>query len=415
MLPISHVVLWRWGSVSCHRMIMRILFLTGRLPYPPDRGDRLRAYHFLRVLSQAHPITLLSFIGDARETAHIGPLRPFCEDIQLVHRGQWQSVMTTGLNVWRPLPLQSLYYRSTVMQEAVDHVLARRHFDVIYVHLFRMAQFVAGRNRPYRILDLTDAISSEIERSLPYRDPKWRLIYRLELPRIRRYEREMARRFDETWLISEAERRQLMIDDADEKVLVVPNGVDYARFHPSGRHPHEPKMIFVGHMSVFHNVDAAEQLVHEILPRIRAVVPSARLDLVGAEPAAEVKQLSTTPGVRVLGHVADLNAALNDAAIFVAPLRFAAGIQNKVLEAMAVGLPVVTTSYVNNGLEAEDGRHLLIADEPAAFADAVCRLLHDASLRQALGQSGREFVRRHYRWESVLDRLALIEQQRPRR
>ncbi len=394
---------------------MRILFLTGRLPYPPDRGDRLRAYHFLRVLSQAHQITLLSFIGDTRETAHIGPLRPFCEDIQLVHRSQPQSIMSTGLNVWRPLPLQSLFYRSTVMQRAVDNVLARQHFDVIYVHLFRMAQFVAGRHRPYRILDLTDAISSEIERSLPYRDPKWRLIYRLELPRIRRYEREMTGRFDETWVISEAERQLLIQGDTDNKVQVVPNGVDYTRFHPGGRHPNDPKLIFVGHMSVFHNVDAAEHLVNEILPRIRAVVPSTRLDLVGAEPAAAVKRLAATPGVRVLGHVADLNAALNDAAVFAAPLRFAAGVQNKVLEAMAVGLPVVTTTYVNNGLRAEDGRHLLIADEPADFAAAVSRLLQDATLRQTLGHNGREFVRRHYQWESVLDRLKLIEQQRPRR
>lgn len=391
---------------------MRILFLTGRLPYPPDRGDRLRAYHFLRILSQAHQITLLSFIGDARETAHIGPLRPFCEDIQLVHRGQLQSVMSAGLNVWRPLPLQSLYYRSTVMQGAVDKVLTRQHFDVIYVHLFRMAQFVAGRIRPYRILDLTDAISNEIERSLPYRDRKWRLIYRLELPRIRRYEREMARQFDETWLISEAERQQVMQGDADDRVLVVPNGVDYARFHPGAWRTNDPRLIFVGHMSVFHNVDAAAYLVNEILPRIRAVVPSARLDLVGAEPAAEVQRLETTRGVRVLGHVADLNAALNDAAVFVAPLRFAAGVQNKVLEAMAVALPVVTTTYVNNGLGAEDGRHLLIADEPAAFAEAVCRLLQDAKLRQTLGRNGRDFVRQHYRWESVLERLELIEQQR---
>ncbi len=394
---------------------MRILFLTGRLPYPPDRGDRLRAYHFLRILSQAHQITLLSFIGDARETAHIGPLRSFCEDIQLVHRGQVQSVMSTGLNVWRPLPFQSLYYRSTVMQAAVDNVLARQHFDVIYVHLFRMAQFVAARKKPYRILDLTDAISSEIERSLPYRDPKWRLIYRLELPRIRRYEREMARRFDETWLISEAERQQLMQGDTDDKVLIVPNGVDQARFYPGGRRSNEPRLIFVGHMSVFHNVDAAEYLVNEILPLIRAIVPAARLDLVGAEPAAEVKRLAATPGVRVSGHVADLNAALNDATVFVAPLRFAAGVQNKVLEAMAVGLPVVTTTYVNNGLGTEDGRHLLIANEPAAFAEAVCRLLQDATLRQTLGQNGQEFVRQHYRWESVLDRLEFIEQQRPRR
>jgi len=389
---------------------MRILFLTGRLPAPPNRGDRLRAYHFLRVLSREHRITLLSFIADDRETGNIGPLRPFCEDIQLVHRGRWQATTATALNVWRRMPFQSLYFRSSVMQGAVDNLLARRQFDAVYVHLFRMAQYVAARRRPYRILDLTDAISSEIERSLPYRDPKWRLIYRLELPRIRRYERDIVRRFDETWLISPAERSYIFPDGPDDRTFVVPNGVDTVRFHPSGHGRNEPALIFVGHMGVFHNIDAAEHLAADILPRVRAAVPRARLSLVDAEPAPAVRALAALPGVSVPGHVSDLNAALNDAAVFVAPLRFAAGIQNKVLEAMAAGLPVVTTSYVNQGLEAEAGQHLLVADEPAALAEAVVGLLRDPGARRRLGQNGRDFVLQRYRWEDVLDRMKVIEQ-----
>lgn len=388
---------------------MEILFLTGRLPYPPNRGDRLRAYNFLRVLSQEHQITLLSFIGDDWETGNIGPLRPFCRDIQLVHRGQVQSALTTGINSWRRTPFQSLYYKSTVMQGAVDRLLDRRHFDVVYVHLFRMAQFVAGRTNPYRILDLTDAISSEIERSLPYRDAKWRLIYRIELPRIRRYEREIVNHFDEAWLISNAEREQLLQETTNDKVLVVPNGIDTGRFRPSGKSTAAPNLIFVGHMGVFHNIDAAEYLVRDILPLIHHHIPAARLNLVGAEPAIEVQRLGAQASVRVLGHVTDLNAELNNAAIFAAPLRFAAGVQNKVLEAMAVGLPVVTTTYVNKGLQAENGRHLLIADDAATFAEMVIRLLGDANLRHKIGRAAREFVVQHYRWEDVLTRMNEIE------
>lgn len=388
---------------------MRILFLTGRLPYPPTRGDRLRAYHFLRVLSRQHKITLLSFIADDTETAHIGPLREFCEDIQLVHRGQLQSTTTTAINAWRAAPLQSLYYRSSVMQGAVDRLLARRQFDLVYVHLFRMAQFVSERRRPYRVLDLTDAISTEIERSLPYRAPKWRLIYRMELPRIRRYERDIVKDFDETWLISNAERQQILQDKPSERVVVVPNGVDTNRFRPSGRPTEDPLLLLVGHMGVFHNVDAAEYLVNEILPVVRQSVPGARLNLVGAEPAAQVQALGKEAGVRVLGHVADLNAALNDAAVFVAPLRFAAGVQNKVLEAMAVGLPVVTTSYVNAGLEAQAGEHLIVADDAGQMAEAIVGLLRDPQARRSLGRAGREFVLQNYRWEDVLDRVNAIE------
>lgn len=389
---------------------MRILFLTGRLPYPPTRGDRLRAYHFLRVLSREHRITLLSFIADDRETGNIGPLREFCEDIQLVHRGQLQSTTTTVMNLWRPAPFQSLYYRSSVMQGAIDRLLSRRQFDLIYVHLFRMAQFVSGRRHPFRILDLTDAISTEIERSLPYRDPKWRLIYRLELPRIRRYERDIVDHFDETWLISRAERRQILRDEEDKRVLVVPNGVDSGRFRPSGRLTNDPRLIFVGHMGVPHNIDAAEYLVNDILPLVRQSMPQVHLNLVGAEPAAQVLSLGSAPGVRVLGHVADLNAALNDAAVFVAPLRFAAGVQNKVLEAMAAELPVVTTSHVNAGLEAEHGKHLVVADDAAQISEAILALLRDPQERRRLGRAGRDFVLQNYRWEDVLNRVNAIEE-----
>lgn len=388
---------------------MRILFLTARLPYPPTRGDRLRVYHFLRVLSREHQITLLSFIADEAESSNLAHLRPFCADVHLIHRAPWQSVLTTGLNIWRPMPLQSLYYRSSVMQQAVDRLLDRQHFDAVYVHLFRMAEYVKERQRPFRILDLTDAISEEVARSLPYLSPPWRQIYELELPRIRRYEREIPHYFDQSWLISEADRRALTETGAAETIRVVPNGVDIDRYRPAQRGPVSPIVAFVGAMGVFHNIDAAEYLVQTIMPLIREAIPGIQIHLIGDSPSTRVQLLADVPGVTVTGHVVDLNAALNRAAVFVAPLRFAAGVQNKVLEAMAAGLPVVTTSYVNNGITAENGRHLIVADDPGSIATAVIDLLNDADRREQFGRAGRDFVIQHYRWESVLDHLRVIE------
>jgi glycosyltransferase involved in cell wall biosynthesis len=161
-------------------------------------------------------------------------------------------------------------------------------------------------------------------------------------------------------------------------------------------------------MGVFHNVDAAVRLAEEILPRVREGVPGARLELIGTEPAARVRALAG-PGVRVRGHVVDLNAALNEAAVFVAPLRFAAGVQNKVLEAMAAGLPVVTTSEVNEGLRAMPGEHLLLADDDEGLAAAARRLLGDPAERARLGQAGRALVLERFRWEAVGERLREIE------
>lgn len=390
---------------------MRILFLTGRLPYPPNRGDRLRAYHFLRVLSREHRLTLLSFIGDEAESGHVAALRPFCEDVQLIHRSPLASRASAALNAWRPLPLQSLYYRSAVMQAAVDRLLTRKRFDAVYVHLFRMAQFVDRRSVPFRILDLTDAISGEVGRSLPYRDPLWRIIYRVELPRIRRYEREVAARFEETWVISEAERGAVvdgLAEEAAARVQVVRNGVEPDRYRPYRATATGTTVAFTGHLGVFHNVDAAERLARGILPRVREQVPGARLDLIGAEPAPRVRALATEPGVRLVGPVIDLNAALNEAAIFAAPLRFAAGVQNKVLEAMAAGLPVVTTAEVNAGLGATDGEHLQLAGDDDDFAAAIVALLRDPAARGQLGRAGRDFVLRRYRWDEVLERARAI-------
>lgn len=390
---------------------MRILFITARLPYPPTRGDRLRAYHFLRVLSREHQITLLSFIADESESANVAHLRPFCANIHLIHRSIWQSQVATGFNFWRPLPLQSLYFRSPIMEKAVSRLLDRRQFDVIYVHLFRMAQYVSQRQSPFRILDLTDAISQEVSRSLPYLSPFWRLVYRIELPRIARYEQTIPRQFDQTWLISEADRQALLPAGAADNIRVVHNGVDIERYRPATRGPVSPVLAFVGHMSVFHNVDAVEFLVQEILPVVREKIPGVQVRIIGDDPSPRVRQLAALPGVTVVGHVVDLNAALNQAAIFVAPLRFAAGIQNKVLEAMAAGLPVITTSYVNDGAEAENGRHLIVADDAHSAAAAILELLNDPAKREELGRAGRDFVMHRYRWEDVLDQMQAIETQ----
>lgn len=387
---------------------MRLLFLTARLPYPPNRGDRLRAFHFIRELSREHRITLLSFVADDSESGLLAGLRPYCDTIQLVRLDQRQSVAGAARGLWRRESLQSLYFHSVHMQRAVDNLLASETFDAVYIHLFRMAQYMRQHRSPYKIVDLTDVISTEIARSLPYRDAFWRAVYRVELPRIRKAELSAARLADEAWVISEAERTALVALGATGPIEVVPNGIDTLRFHPTNQQRATNTILFVGHMGVLHNIDAAEHLARDILPLVRAEIPAARLRLVGAEPAERVRKLGDLSGVEVLGHVANLNDALNRATLFVAPLRFAAGVQNKILEAMAAGLPVVTTDCVNEGLVAEDGRHLVLADGAEATAAAVVALLRDTARRDALGRAGREFVTANFSWSRVVDRMRVV-------
>jgi sugar transferase (PEP-CTERM/EpsH1 system associated) len=388
---------------------MRILCLTARLPYPPNRGDRLRAYNYIRELSRQHELTLVSFIAHESEQAHAEELRRFCRDVRVVTKGRFASSFSAFVNLWRRQPLQALYYRSAEMNRLVESVLREGDFDAVYVHLFRMAPFIENLDGVYRVVDLTDVVSQEVSHSLPYRGPVWGLIYSLERPRIERYERHVADTFEETWLISEADRRILAAACPEANIQVVTNGVDVGRFHPTGVACEPNSLIFTGHLQVFHNVDAVTHLAEDVLPIIRQQLPDCTLNVVGASPSARVQRLAEGAGVTVTGFVEDLNDALNRSAVFVAPLRFAAGVQNKVLEAMAAGRPVVTTSIVNAGLGAAPGREVLVADDAQGLANHTVSLLRDRSLWERVSQAGMEFVRRRHSWNQVVERMAAIE------
>jgi sugar transferase (PEP-CTERM/EpsH1 system associated) len=389
---------------------MRILILTSRLPYPPDRGDRSRVFNFIKHLSRAHELSLASFIAKESEQEHLASLQSFCQDMRVVIISQLRSMLSVLCNLWRRDPLQVLYYRSAAMRRLVDQMLVENQFDVIYVHLFRMAPYVADRPDLYRVVDLTDIISQEIVRSMPYRGLVSRLVYRLETPRIQRYERHVAEIFEETWLISEADKRVLSTTCSAANIRVVPIGIDEDRLYPTGQ-PCEPNsLIFVGHLRVFHNVDAVTHLVQDVLPLVRQQIPSCTLKIVGANPNSQVQRLASDSAVTVTGFVPDLNDHLNRAAVFVAPLRFAAGVQTKVLEAMAVARPVVTTSVVNIGLGAQQGQEVLVADDAATMANQIITLLRDEQLRIQIGYAGLEFIRRNYTWDRVVKRMNAIEE-----
>jgi len=384
---------------------MRLLFLTSRLPYPPNRGDRLRVFNFIRSLSNEHEIHLISFISSQKEIDSIQPLNEYCRQIDVIQKKKIQSAISVGTNLWRSQPLQALYYRSREMQKLIEKRISRKNFDLIYIHLFRMAPYAANISQIYRIVDLTDVISQEVLRSLPYRGPISRLLYSFEHRRIVNFEQWVASNFDESWLISEHDQRILTANCRRSNVRVIRNGVDTSRFFHIAKKEQKNQLIFVGHMGVFHNVDAVKFLVHDILPLVWKSHPAAELQIVGAAPNPEVSALTSTPGVNVTGYVPDLNSALNQASIFVAPLRFAAGVQNKVLEAMASGKPVITSSLVNQGVNAKPGVDILVADTPEEFANQIIHLLDNEHLRNDIRESARKFVVSQYSWDLVADRI----------
>lgn len=388
---------------------MRLLALTARLPFPPDRGDRLRAFHILQRLGREHEVHLVSFIADPAEKAHLSALRAFCADVQLVYQPPWRSALTVAAHLWRAEPLQTLYYRSPGMQRRVTAMRRATRFDAAYIHLFRMAPYLAAAPDLYRIVDLTDVISGEVARSLAYRGRLSRWLYQVELPRIRRTEQAIAQQFEEVWLVAGEDRRDLAARCPTANVQVITNGVDLARLQPLGIAPTPYSLIMVGHWRVLHNIDAALYLMSDIWPNLRQRYPECRLTLVGADPAPEIQALASHPGVQVTGFVPDLNLYLNQAAVFVAPLRFSAGVQNKVLEAMAAGRPVVTTERVRAGLGARAGGQLLVGDSAETLTQHIVDLWEQPALAAQLGHAARQFVAQHFTWEQAAARLQAIQ------
>ncbi len=388
---------------------MRLIFLTSRLPFPPDRGDRVRTYSFLRHFSREHDITLLSFIANDNERLLAKELAPYCEEMHLVRLPRWKSALSAALNGWRDVPLQTLYYRSRQMAAVIDHLLASRPIDAAYVHLFRMAPYLENRPELYRILDFTDLISYELRTSLPYQSTLWRSLYRLEEPRIARYEKAVGAQFNEVWFISERDRELYGQSEQQVRQQVIPNSIDEVLLMVDPQGIDSSKLLFVGHLEVNHNVDAARYLAREIMPLIRSEIPDCELQIVGAGDKGRVADLDNLPGVSVLGFVPDLRSVFVECAISVAPLRFSAGIQVKVVQAMAAGLPVVTTGAVCMGVGAEPGRDLLVADDAHDFAGQVIRLLQDRQLRRQIGAAGRDFVRIQFTSQAAVERLRDIE------
>jgi glycosyltransferase involved in cell wall biosynthesis len=384
---------------------MRILFLTSRLPSPPVGGDRFRVHHFLRTAAEAgHRIDLVTFDAGRSDPSAIEPLRRLTHTLEVVELPKLISWCSAACALPTSFPLQAAYYRSGSMSRAVSAAFDRARPDTVYTHLFRMAPYALAeqhRREARWVLDLTDVISAGIARALPYRRGPQRWLYREEGRRIERYEAALTRRFDECWVISEAEAAALRAIAPGAPARVVPNGFD-ALSGSAAPARERARLLYFGFQGVFHNRDAARFLVHEVLPRVRAVVPEASLDIAGKGSESHAAW-ARRPGVRIRGFVPDLEQELRRATVFVAPHRFAAGVQNKVVQAMAAGTPVVTTPIVRRGLSPIPDDILRVGENADDIAAHIVELLQDTAMAARHGERGRAWARGRFTWQASLD------------
>ena len=386
---------------------MKILFLGLRFPYPPHRGDKIRTYNFLKNLSQRHSISFASFVQSPLEASSISQLREYCDQVETVEFSSLRAYGNCMLFFSFGEPFQVTYWHSPEMQRQVDEIIGRSDFDVIHAQFFRMAQYITKYTDHCKVLDSCDSYSLNLSRRARLdRGILWPLL-KVEANRVRIYETEIARWFDRVTMVSSLDRDHLLSINGSVPVSIVPMGVDLEYFQPN-RTEDEPNLLFTGIMSYFPNVDAVQYFCNEIFPLVKNAVPNAKFYIVGNSPAKKVIKLTTSDDVIVTGRVEDVRPYFDKSAVFVCPLRSGSGMQTKILEAMAMEVPVVTTSLGFEALEATAGKNIIVADGAGKLAQEVIRLLKDKELRRSIAQNGRKLVERKYGWSSVVRRLDVV-------
>ena len=388
---------------------MKLLYICHRLPFPPLRGGKIRPFHMIRHLSRKHSVVVASLAHSQEEREEGAGLKQYCAEViaeVLPTPVRW---VQAGRALASRTPSSVAYFCSARLHRRVEEAGRRIGFDAVFVHCAFAAQYAARISARIRILDYGDLDSVKWFDYAQHRALPLAWGYGLEARKLRGYEKGMARHFDYCTLTTQSELDEFRSFNLPVPCSVIPNGVDGDYFLPRRQNSSgPPRVVFLGRMDYFPNIDGVLDFARNVFPRVRARMPGAELKIVGSNPVRKVRALVQIPGVSVTGHVADVRPYLAEAGVVVAPLRIARGTQNKILQAMAMGIPVVATPQAAKGIQAVPGRHLLVADGPEEYACRVLEVLQRPELRQKLSVAGRRQVESAHAWPlsmSSLDRV----------
>lgn len=393
-----------------------LIFISHRIPWPLNKGEKIRGWNLIAQMRKiGFRVHLGCVVDDPADMAHVAHMEGVCESVGAFSIDKNRQKYRALLHARPGQPLMPEFYYSPALQRWVDETMARVRMDVVYIYSVAMAPY-ALRAPGRRILDAQDIDSEKwAEYATTAKFPQ-RLFWAREARTLLAYERRAAAACEWSFFVSEPEAarfRELAPEVAD-RTVAVECGVDLARFSPDDNYPSPfdglpgesagPCVVFTGNMDYWPNADAVIWFARDIMPELRARAPSLQFWAVGANPGEEVRALAALPGVHVTGRVEDVRPYVAHAAAIVCPLRIARGIQNKVLEGMAMGKAVIASPPAFEGVHAEAGTELLVADGVSGFVDAVCEVLDGK--HPELGHAARLAMERHYAWDEVLAGLA---------
>ncbi|MDA8417381.1 MAG: TIGR03087 family PEP-CTERM/XrtA system glycosyltransferase [Betaproteobacteria bacterium] len=389
-----------------------LLFLAHRIPYPPNKGDKIRSYHLLQSLIQRYAVHLGAFVDDPADWPHEIALNSRCASVNLLPLDTRRAKLLSLRGLLSGKPLTLPYYAHPAMQRWVDTTLQRHAIRRIVVFSSSMAQYVTHHTGTFRLMDFVDLDSDKWRQYASTKPWPLRWLYRREGTLLFDYECQIARQFDASFLVSqhEAEPLRQALPEHASKIGWYHNGVDTQYFDPSLDFPcpypkNQIHLVFTGAMDYWPNVDAMNWFANSTFPSLRQRHPNLQLWIVGSNPGRSIQQLATLPGIHVTGRVADIRPYLAHAHVALAPLRIARGIQNKVLEALAMNLPVMLSPAALEGLSHDilDSAGCLLASTPEDWNQLSGTWLTPNPSRFSLH---RHWVRQHFDWEtnlSVLD------------
>lgn len=384
----------------------KLFFIVSRFPYPLTKGDKLRAFHQIRGLSETFDVYLCALTDEKVPGTYIGVLKPFCAEIML-HRLGWFSIVLNTLRFlfFSSKPIQAGYFYNAGLARKIKDDISRIRPDHIYCQLIRTAAYAIDAAGIPKTLDYMDALSAGMERRSESASGILRRLYTLEADRLRKYEHALLDKFDNAVVISESDRN-LIFHFSNEDIKVVPNGVDLDYFRAVDKIP-AYDLLFTGNLSYPPNVMTVHFLVGKIMPLVWKVRPRTTLLISGANPSRRLLGLSDE-NVKVSGWIEDIRKSYASASVFIAPMLIGSGLQNKLLEAMAMKLPCITSELANRALGAETGTSILVGRNAAEYAGHIIELLENKEKAAGLAEKGYSFVTSNFSWEKNNSHLSSI-------
>ncbi len=383
---------------------MRLLIFTSRFPFPLDKGDKLRAYHQICELSKNNTIFLISLSKKSINPSHINELNKYCKEIHVFKLKKWKIALNLFAGFFSDKPFQVKYFYQKTIHKQVKKLIKNINPDHIYCQLIRCSAYVQHEYHYKKTLDYMDALSKGIERRIGLAG--WlKPLFKIEAKRLVKFENLAFEYFDNHTIISEQDRSYIFHENKSS-ISIISNGIDSTYFTPQNSQP-EFDLVFVGNLSYPPNVNSAQYICRELIPELEQRKPDISVLFSGANPSKSVLSLQKK-NIKVMGWTEDIRSAYSSGKIFLAPMHIGTGLQNKLLEAMSMELPCITSPLANQALGAKNGQEIYVGNSKEDYVQLILDLLNNKSLCKSLGKAGRSFIKTHFNWTSSTKKLEQI-------